>query len=176
MNGILNTKFKRLQAIQLPPKKIILTFDVYCILIGKKITHRDEFTNFFFRIHIYQRNIAERGIQSCSLTPGFVLTSMTERFMNTSGPTGAERPGSGWAGIFPVSYKEELGWFFYPQYPQNHRVVWGELHDKQMFFCFFLLIVDLICRGTWSWMGVHLIKLMWSWHEQNWLVDLIKSN
>eukprot|EP00434_Breviolum_minutum_P028158 symbB.v1.2.024913.t1/scaffold2391.1/size80316/1 len=33
---------------------------------------------------------AEHGIQSCSLTPGFVLTSMTERFMNTSGPTGAE--------------------------------------------------------------------------------------
>jgi len=26
---------------------------------------------------------------------------MTERFMNTSGPTGAERPGSGWIfGIF----------------------------------------------------------------------------
>ncbi len=38
------------------------------------------------------------GIQSCSLTPGFVLTSMTERFMNTSGPTGARVCG------------DDLGW------------------------------------------------------------------
>jgi hypothetical protein len=26
------------------------------------------------------------GIESCSLTPGFALTGMTRRFVNTSGP------------------------------------------------------------------------------------------
>ena len=31
-----------------------------------------------------------QGIETCSLSPGFVLTPMTERFINSSGPTGAK--------------------------------------------------------------------------------------
>ncbi|CAK9110818.1 WW domain-containing oxidoreductase [Durusdinium trenchii] len=36
------------------------------------------------------RREAAHGIETCSLSPGFVLTPMTERFINSSGPTGAK--------------------------------------------------------------------------------------
>lgn len=136
MNGILNAKFKRFQAIQ-PPKKSSKHLMFILILIEKNICPQG---------WVHQLFSWEFTFSSAELSPTrhpklFVNTWLRADFYDWTlyehfRTYRCRRPGWG-LGFSPVSYKEELGWFFYPQYPQNHRVVLGWTSWQTHVFCFF---------------------------------------